>query len=178
MSDSTISAPAAGVRLEAHRGRSEHTLWSAVAAIGLLIICVGTFMLVAAPAQAARDIKPPANYSCGNYHTRTISITPPRIWSSYHRPEQVGWGNQIERWSSVRKEWYTYSRQFFTFASFNWYGRSDTSWSGIHYVNSKLHLQAVTHPGYYRVASAIRGNQGGVQWGGYIGGDGAYCYMR
>lgn len=145
---------------------------------GALVIAAAFLALVAAPAQAARSITPPPNYFCGNYYTRTISIIPPRIWSSYNRPEQVGWGNQIERWNGARQEWYAYGDRFFTFSSFNWYGQSATSWSGRRFVNSKLHLPPVSHAGYYRVASAIQGNQGGVKWGGLIGGDGASCYMR
>ena len=34
----------------------------------------------------------------------------------------------------------------------------------------------VAHRGYYRVAAAINGNQGGVTWSGYIG-RGAHCYI-
>ena len=101
---------------------------------------------------------------------------PPRIWSSYNRPEQVAWIIGIERWSSVRKEWYSYGPSFTTWSSFNWYGQGLTSWSGGRFVNSKLNLP-VSHVGYYRVGAAVQGNQGGVKWGGYIGGERAHCYM-
>ncbi len=146
---------------------------------GALVIAAASLALVAAPADAARQITPPGNYFCGDYYSRTISIIPPRIWSSYNRPEQVVWVSQIERWNSVRREWYDYGNRFFTWSSFNWYGQSLTSWSGKpnRFHNSKLNLP-VDHPGYYRVAAAIDGNQGGVKWGGYIAGQSAYCYMR
>ncbi len=146
--------------------------------VGALVVAAALFSLVGAPAQAARQITPPPNYFCGNYFDRTISIIPPRIWSSYNRPEQVAWISRIERWSSARKEWYLYSEPFVTWSSFSWYGQSLTSWSGRRFVNSKLNLPPVSHPGYYRVGSAIQGNQGGVKWGGYIGGEDAHCYMR
>ena len=143
-----------------------------LALVVLVAACLG------APAQAARQITPPPNYFCGNYFARTISIIPPRIWSSYNRPEQVVWVMQIERWNNVRQEWYLYGNQFSTWSSFNWYGQSLTSWSGRRFVNSKLNLPPVSHPGYYRVGAAIQGNQGGVKWGGYIAGNDAHCYMR
>lgn len=144
--------------------------------VGALVIATALFPLVGAPAQAARQITPPPDYFCGNYLPRRISIIPPRIWSSYNRPEQVVWISRIERWSSTRKEWYLYSDPFTTWSTFNWYGQSLTSW-GRHFSNSKLNLPPVSHPGYYRVGSAIQGNQGGVKWGGYIGGANAHCYM-
>lgn len=145
--------------------------------LGALALVATVFSLAAAPADAARQINPPSNYFCGNYYTRTISIVPPRIWSSYNRPEQVLWVIGIERWNYVRQEWYAYGAQFKTWSSFNWYGQSLTSWSGGRFVNSKLNLP-VSHAGYYRVGVAIGGNQGGVKWAGYIAGENARCYMR
>ncbi len=146
--------------------------------VGALVVAAALFLLVAATAQAARQITPPPNYFCGNYFTRTISIIPPRIWSSYNRPEQVVWFMQIERWSSARQEWYIYSPRYSSWSSFNWYGQGLTSWSGHRFVNSKLSLPPVSHAGYYRLGSAIQGNQGGVKWGGYVGGNKAHCYMN
>jgi hypothetical protein len=125
--------------------------------------------------RSARQITPPPNYFCGDYYSRTISIIPPRVWSSYNRPEQVAWVTQIERWNYVRREWYNYGAQFRTWSTFNWYGQSLTSW-GHRFVNSKLNLP-VSHPGYYRVGVSIGGTQGGVRWTGYIGGPNARCYM-
>jgi hypothetical protein len=144
--------------------------------VGALALAATFFSLVAAPADAARQITPPPNYFCGDYIPGTISIIPPRIWSSYNRPEQVAWVIGIERWNNVRREWYTYGASYTAWSSFNWYGQSLTSW-GRRFVNSKLNLP-VSHAGYYRVGAAIQGNQGGVKWGGYIAGASAYCYMR
>ncbi len=97
---------------------------------GALVIAAAFFSLGAGPAEAARQITPPPDYFCGNYYTRTISVIPPRIWSSYNRPEQVGWALQLERWNSARQEWYPYGDRFLTFSSFNWFGQSMTTWSG------------------------------------------------
>ena len=141
---------------------------------GALVVAAAFFALIAAPAQAARQITPPPNYFCGDYFPGRISIIPPRIWSSYHRPEQVAWIIGIERWNSVRREWYRYNT-FTVWSSFNWYGQGLTSW-GYRFVNSKLNLP-VNHVGWYRLGAAIQGNQGGVKWGGYIGGERARCYM-
>jgi hypothetical protein len=145
------------------------------AGAGALALVATVFTVVAAPADAARQITPPPNYFCGDYYSRTISIIPPRVWSSYNRPEQVAWVTQIERWNYVRREWYNYGAQFRTWSTFNWYGQSLTSW-GHRFVNSKLNLP-VSHPGYYRVGVSIGGTQGGVRWTGYIGGPNARCYM-
>jgi len=141
-----------------------------------LAIAATFFSLVAAPAYAARQITPPSNYFCGDYSPGKISIIPPKIWSSYNRPEYVTWAIGIERWNSVRKEWQKYGPSIITWSTFNWYGRSATSWSGGRFAYSKLNLP-VAHAGYYRVGSAIDGSQGGVKWAGYIGGEDAYCYM-
>lgn len=109
-----------------------------------------------------------------------LQISPPRVWANY-RTEQVVWVNQVERWDSSRKVWYKYS-QYQNWASFNTFGMSVTSWSsfstsqGGAYGNNVLSLR-VYHPGYYRVASAIAGNQGGATWSRYLNG-GNYCAMR
>ena len=146
----------------------------------LLAAAVGFSMAVcAAPAEAARQITPPAWFSCGEYWNRTISIGPARVWASY-RSEQVGWGIQLERWDGRR--WYNYGARWEFFSTFNYFGQSATSWStlatsrGGRYVNSKLNLP-VGHSGYYRIITAIVGNQGGERWRGYIQG-GAHCYMK
>ena len=143
---------------------------------GGLLIAAAYFSLVSAPAVAARSITPPQWFACGTYYAGRISIGPPRVWSSYRRPEQVVWVTQIQRWNGSR--WYNYGKQYTTWSTFNYYGQSLTSWSGNpnRYVNSKLNLP-VTHRGYYRVASSINGNQGGVTWSGFIN-RGASCYMR
>jgi hypothetical protein len=139
---------------------------------GALLVAAVFFSLVSAPAQAARRIDGPSNFFCGTYFPATISINPPRIWSSYNRPEQVLWSNQLQRWNGAR--WLPYSKRFDTYSTFNYYGQSLTSW-GRRFVNSKLHLP-VANVGYYRVASVIVGNQGGVQWAAHIN-NGAYCYI-
>jgi hypothetical protein len=154
-------------------GKRRRRLWGG----GAFLVVVTLLALISAPAQAARQINPPPNYFCGDYYTRTISIIPPRIWSSYNRPEQVLWVIGIERWNNVRQEWYKYGPSIKTWASFNSYGQGVTSWSGGRFANSKLNL-SVSHAGYYRVGAAIGGNQGGVRWGGYIAGERASCYMR
>ena len=129
--------------------------------------------LAAPPAEAARKINGPAWFVCDRYPA-TISISPPRIWASY-RTEQVLWANQLQRWNDTTRQWYNYS-QFNTWSSFNYYGQGVTRWGGGRFQNSTLNLR-VAHRGYYRVAAAINGNQGGVTWSGYIGGRGAYCYI-
>jgi hypothetical protein len=86
----------------------------------------------------------------------------------------VFWSNQIQRWDGTR--WYRYGNPFSSWSSFNYYGQGVTRWSGGRFVNSTLNLP-VSQPGYYRVAAVINGNQGGVDWAGFIR-EGAYCYMR
>ena len=145
---------------------------------GALIAAAACVALVPAPAEAARSITPPQWFACGTYHAGMISIGPPRVWASLNRPEQVVWLTSIQRWNG--SVWVNYS-QFIFWSSFNYYGQSLTSWSvmntttGGRYTNSRLNLP-VRHTGYYRVAAAINGNQGGQKWTGYLRG-GAHCYM-
>lgn len=135
---------------------------------------------VTAPAEAARSVTPPQWFTCGTYHARTISIGPPRIWSSYNRPEQVTWITQIQRWNGT--SWYSYGKPQVFWSTFNYFGHSVTSWSafntrtGGRYVNSRLNL-GVGHSGYYRLAVAINGTEGGRSWSGFVR-DGAHCYMN
>jgi len=159
-----------------HPGKRRWTLRAPVA----LIAAAACFSLLPAPAaEAARSITPPQWFACGTYHARTISIGPPRIWSSYNRPEQVLWLTSIQRWNGSR--WIPYGQPFIFWSSFNYYGQSMTSWSvmstsrGGRYVNSRLNL-SVGHAGYYRVGAAINGNQGGEKWTGFLR-RGAHCYM-
>jgi hypothetical protein len=153
---------------------------SARTRIALAAVMLTAVSLAAPPAEAARKINGPAWFVCDRYPAQ-ISISPPRIWASY-RTEQVHWANQLQRWNGTTRQWQNYS-QFNTWASFNYYGQSPTSWasrsvtSGGRFENSTLNLR-VAHRGYYRVAAAINGNQGGVTWSGFIGGSGAYCYIR
>lgn len=138
-----------------------------------VLIAATYFSLVPAPAEAARQIYGPAWHVCGRYPA-TVSISPPRIWASY-RTEQVVWVNQLQRWNHRYRRWYNYYR-FNTWSSFNYYGYQVVAWSGGRFHNSTLNLR-VSHRGYYRVAAAINGNQGGVTWTGYVN-RGAYCYIR
>jgi len=146
---------------------------------GALVIAVVLFVLVAAPAEAARQITPPQWFACGKYPAN-ISIGPPRIWSSYNRPEHVVWMTQIQRWNGPR--WYLYGKPYTTHSTFNYYGQSVTSWgseatsTGGRYANSSLNLR-VEHIGYYRLAVSIGGLDGGVKWFGLVRG-GANCYMN
>jgi hypothetical protein len=143
-------------------------------------VCVIAACVVARPASAARQIIPPQWFACGSYYPATISIGPPRIWSSYNRPEHVIWRIQIQRWSG--SYWSPYGAPYTTHSTFNWYGQSVTSWAseatstGGRYVNSALHLR-VGHVGYYRVAVAIGGTDSSLKWIGFVRG-GAQCYMR
>lgn len=143
---------------------------------GVIATCV-----LAAPASAARSIVPPQWFTCGTYYPATISIGPPRIWSSYNRPEHVIWRIHLERWNGSTQRWYTYDT-YVTHSTFDWYGHSVTSWAseatstGGRYLNSALHLR-VSHVGYYRVAVAIGGTDSNVKWIGYVRG-GAHCYIN
>jgi len=156
-------------------GRNRYSL----AVVGALVISAGLVALGSAPAEAARQITPPQGFACGTYYPATISISPPRVWASANRPEQVLWGIQIQRWNGTR--WYAYGPQYLFWSTFNYYGQSPTSWSvyntssGGWYTNSKLHLP-VKHVGYYRLAVSISSNGGG-NWAGFVG-DGAHCYMN
>ena len=150
------------------------------AAVAMVVVAAALFALMSAPAQAARQITPPQWFACGTYYPGMISIGPPRIWSSYNRPEQVVWIIQIQRWDGTR--WSSYGRPYSVWSTFNYYGQSVTSWAsfnsstGGRFVNSGLHLR-VGHVGYYRLAVAINGNQGGATWTGFVQG-GAHCYMN
>ena len=146
--------------------------------VGTFVLPAALFLLVSAPAQAARQITPPQWFACDKYPA-TISIGPPRIWSSYNRPEHVVWMTQLQRWDGSR--WYAYGRPYTTHSTFNYYGQSITSWAseatstGGRYVNSSLNLR-VGHVGYYRVAVSIGGTDGGPYWTGYVS-QGAHCYV-
>jgi hypothetical protein len=137
-----------------------------------VLIAAAYFSLASAPAEAARQINGPAWFVCDKY-AATISISPPRVWATYGT-EQVLWVSQLQRWNGNTRQWYNYYR-FNTWSSFNYYGQGVTAWTGGRFHNSTLNLR-VSHRGHYRVATAINGNQGGAQWGGYVGG-GAYCYV-
>jgi hypothetical protein len=96
------------------------------------------------------------------------------VWAS-RGTEAVVWVIGIERWNSSTGRWYAYAN-FQRTAYFNIYGQNVSGWSGYNFVNSTMNLP-VSHVGYYRMASAIGGAQGGRQWAGYID-RGAYCYVR
>jgi hypothetical protein len=125
---------------------------------------------MAQPASAASSINPPAGLQCERYDNK-LSVSPPRVWAS-DRTEQVGWGVEIQRWNG--SSWVVYSRNSF-YSSFNVYGQSATSWTGGWYGNSTMNIP-VSHRGYYRMLSAVMGNQGGVTWQGLVD-RGAYCYV-
>lgn len=131
----------------------------------------------ATPAAAARSIAPPSGYTCGG---GIIAVAPPRVWAS-NRTEQVAWLNAVQRWDDRRQVWYTYAT-YVHYASFTTLGQSPTSWSmgntnrGGRYINSRMNL-TVSHQGYYRVAAAINGSQGGVTSTGFVAGPDAYCWM-
>jgi hypothetical protein len=135
-----------------------------------LAVAVGSTAL-AAPAQAARDIAGPSGFYCDS-STARIAVAPPRIWATYGT-EQVLWVTGIERWNPSTQRWYSYST-FQDWSSYDYFGRSVTSW-GPKYTNNYMRYP-VYHKGYYRVASAIGGNQGGVTWNGYVAG-GNYCQI-
>ena len=159
-------------------GRSE-TERLRVVGLGVL---AAALLLVASPAQAARQITPPQWFACGTYYRGTISVGPPRIWASYNRPEQIVWIIQVQRWDTSGQRWYSYGRPFATWSTFDYYGRSVTSWSsfnttnGGRFVNSAFQLP-VAHTGSYRLAVTINSNAGGATWTGFVRG-GASCYMN
>jgi len=144
--------------------------------LGLAAVAVSA-TVTAGPAAAADSIRPPAGYSCGNAN---VNVDPPRVWAT-NRLENVLWIAVVQRWDASRRVWYAY-RTFTFIAQFNVFGQSPTSWSvyntttGGRYVNSQMHLP-VQHRGYYRVASAVNGSQGGATWTGFVGGRSAYCFM-
>ena len=92
------------------------------------VIAATFFVLMSAPAEAARQITPPQWFSCGKY-AATVSIGPPRVWSSYNRPEHVVWMTQLQRWDANGARWYPYGPQYTTHSTFNYYGQSFTSWA-------------------------------------------------
>jgi len=134
-----------------------------LAAIAALLVTVQ-----AQPASAASSIAGPSNLVCERYNDK-LSVSAPRVWASY-RTEQVLWIAQVERWNGYA--WVNYSKHNF-YASFNIYGQNVTGWSTGWYANSTMNIP-VYRAGYYRVASAVGGTQGGVTWGGYVSG-GGYC---
>jgi len=142
--------------------------------IAALVALVAMATAVAGPASAARQINPPAWFICNRYPA-TISISPPRVWASY-RTERVLWFSQIQRWNDSTEKWYAYGNRFETWSSFTYSGMGVTSW-GYKFHNSTLNLR-VEHRGYYRVASVVRGMQGGVTWSGFIGGRSSNCFVR
>jgi hypothetical protein len=141
-----------------------------LAAAATLIVSAG----VASPASATRLIQQSANYTCSNAQ---VAVSPPRVWAERGRPEQVVWLIQIERWNGT--SWYRYSQASFR-ATFDYFGRSPTSWSvfntrtGGRYINSRMHMP-VAHRGYYRVASAVAAPTRSSAV--YVGGPNAYCFM-
>jgi hypothetical protein len=144
-------------------------------------LAVAAGLLVAGPASSASalaSVNGPAGFSCDSSRAQIV-VSPPRAWASY-RSEQVTWVTAIERWNPNTQSWYTYAT-YQNWATFTSQGWSATSWSvynntrGGMYVNNYMRYP-VYHQGYYRVASAINGNQGGVYWAGYVAG-GAYCYI-
>lgn len=139
-----------------------------ITVLALMVVMIGP----SKPASAARSIAGPQGPYCGIYAAR-VSLSPPRVWASY-RTEQVVWVSQIQRWDSYNRRWYNYTK-YTNWSSFNYYGQSVTSWSGGNYHNNRMHYP-VNHRGYYRVLSVVTGNQGGVTWGGLVGG-GAHCYV-
>ena len=140
----------------------------AASVLAMLVVMLGP----SSPALAARSITGPTGPYCGLYAAR-VSVGPPRVWASY-RTEQVSWVSEMQRWDSTNRRWYRYAT-YTNWSTFDYYGRSVTSWSGGNYNNNYMNY-AVSHRGYYRVVSDVRGNQGGVSWSGWVGG-GAYCYV-
>lgn len=167
VTEAPLASTTTATRSPAEKRRA--TLVVRLAAIFVMVAL--SLGLGATAASAAASVQGPAGFSCDKY-TGKVSISPPRVWAS-SRTEQVAWVIAIERWDGQR--WYAYSK-FTTYSSFNIYGQSVTTWSGGNYVNSTLNLP-VYHSGYYRVASAVGGNQGGATWSGYVAG-GNYCYVR
>jgi len=151
---------------------------SCAVALGLAVGTVGA----AAPASAISQITGLTGYTCNS--NRTLSIPVPRIWAS-QRTEQVTWINQVQRFDESRRVWYDYGTYVNT-ASFNSFGQmvNVQGWLGLgggYLYGSQARNQlflTVAHPGYYRIAAHIKGNQGGKYWLGYIAGENAWCYMR
>jgi hypothetical protein len=136
-----------------------------------LVVTIVAAFIVAAPAQtasAAASITAPSSLVCERYDNK-LSVGAPRVWASY-RTEQVLWTAQVERWDGSR--WVVYSTHDF-WASFNIYGQNVTGWMSGWYANSTMNIP-VYNAGFYRMASAVGGIQGGVTWIGYVSG-GGYC---
>ena len=151
-------------------GRTIRRLVAIAAAAGVAMSA--SFAIGPAPASAVTTYSAPSNFICGNAR---VAISPPRAWANRGRTETVVWGTQLERWNGSR--WYTYSKHF-TFGRFNHFGQNLTSWSamatsnGGRYINSRYHVP-VYHKGYYRVGAVLAGP--GLQYAGYVGGEGTYC---
>ncbi|KNH15293.1 hypothetical protein ACU18_17650 [Arthrobacter sp. ZBG10] len=134
------------------------------------IMAVLATLLVAVPLQpaaAASSITGPSNLVCEKYDNK-LSVNAPRVWAS-SRTEQVIWTVQVQRWNGA--QWYIYSTNYF-YASFNVYGQNVTGWTSGWYNNSTLNVP-VWHSGLYRMASDVRGVQGGVYWLAYVSGGGS-----
>ncbi len=164
--DNTVSAPAT-TTTTSPSPKAPRRIVGSLAAVLLAILA--TFSL-AQPASALSSITPPGGFQCERYDNK-LSVSPPRVWAS-NRTEQVGWGVDVQRWNG--SSWVLYSRNLF-YSSFNVFGQSMTSWTGGWYANSTMNIP-VSHRGYYRLSSAVMGNQGGATWQGLVDG-GAYCYV-
>ena len=134
------------------------------------VLVVTGAVLTTSPAQAARAINGPAGFSC-DQSTATVAVAPPRVWAT-RGTEVVVWLSTLERWNPSTGQWYAYGN-WSDQSTYNYYGQSLTSW-GPKYYNNYMHYPVI-HTGYYRVKSAVGGNQGGVQWIGYV--PGGYCYI-
>lgn len=143
-------------------------------AAAVLAVLATLTVATAQPASAASSITPAGGLMCERYDNH-LSISPPRVWASY-RTEQVAWGLVIQRWNSNRRVWVDYTTAPYQFySSFNYFGQSVTSWSGRWYNNSTMNIP-VYNRGYYRVYSAVVGNQGGVTQQGWVDGGGS-CFV-
>jgi hypothetical protein len=138
-----------------------------------LVVTTLAVLVVAGPVQSASavtSINEPSNLVCERYDNK-LSVSAPRVWASY-RTEQVLWTAQVQRWDGFG--WVFYSTYDF-WASFNSYGQNVTGWTGGWYANSTMNIP-VFHAGFYRIASAVGGLQGGVTWVGYVSG-GGFCQV-
>jgi hypothetical protein len=145
--------------------------------IAALVALVAMATAMAGPVSAARQINPPAWFVCNKYAAK-VSISPPRVWAS-NRTEQVLWLIAIERWNSTTQKWYKYYNNPFQFwSSFNYYGQGVVTWTPLGNYHANTMNLPVKHRGYYRVASVVSGNQGGVKWSGFIGGRNSNCFVR
>jgi len=164
-----IATQAAGATEAAGHSRTRRSVARGLVAAVLAALAVLTVSL-AEPASAASSITGPGGLQCERYDNK-LSVGAPRVWAT-SRTEQVGWGVEVQRWNG--RAWVVYARHYF-YSSFNIYGQSVTSWTGGWYANSTMNIP-VSHSGYYRMFSAVMGNQGGVTWQGLVDG-GRYCYV-